>query len=46
LWLIQAAEEDEDGESRRAAMAEMFKEVLSEPESPVSLARLVMEARR
>jgi hypothetical protein len=46
LWVIQAAEENENAETRSSEMEDMFKEVLAEPISPVSLSQLIKDARR
>lgn len=46
LWLIQPAVNADDENKRRQAIDEVLDEVLQEPRSPVSAARLLIESRR
>ena len=46
LWTVHAAVTDDDEEKRRRHIDELLDEVLQQPKSPVSLARIVKESRR
>lgn len=46
LWVIQAAEEHPDHPEHRKEVDDLLSEVLREPQSSVSLSRLVKESRR
>lgn len=46
LWIVQAALPAGSEATRRKGIDELLDEVLAEPPSPVSLARIIQESRR